>query len=329
MRITLVVPGLLSLPTDALARDPALSRMAALASPSRERDVESAVLADIPLDAASAPLAALGAGVDVGARWVARADPVSLVVGRDDARIDDIVLDLADREREMLLALLDAHFADDGVWFAAPRADAWFALTDAPQSVSGVSAEIALGVSLRELLPFGADAGRWRRFVTETQMLLHEHPLAARTRPVTSLWISGGGVLPARRGAPNLRAYATAGRDGDLLRGVASVLGGEALAVPATLREGFDVSKSEGLTIVALARVAQARELASLGVDFVVPALDALEGSRIDSLKLIASGNGGAASWTARRGSWLERWRRRRSAFVVPPSDRASADRPR
>ena len=326
MRITLVVPGLLSLPTDALARDAALSRMAALASPSRERDLESAILADIPLDAAPAPLAALGAGVDVGARWVARADPVSLVVGRDDARIDDVVHDLADREREVLLELLDAHFAADGIFIAAPRADAWFALTDASQSVSGVSAEIALGASLRELLPSGADAGRWRRFVTESQMLLHEHPLAARTRPVTSLWISGGGVLPARRSAPDLRAYAPAGRDGDLLRGIARVLGGEARAVPATLREGFDVSHGEDLTI-ALARIAQPRELASFRVDFLAPALDALERSRIDSLKLIASGSAGAASWTARRGSWLERWTRRRTAFVVPPSDRSSADR--
>jgi hypothetical protein len=52
-------------------------------------------------------------------------------------------------------------------------------------------------------LPQGAEGRRWRAVLTEIQVLLHQHPLNAerRTRglpPVNSLWLWGGGRLPAR-----------------------------------------------------------------------------------------------------------------------------------
>ena len=317
MRITLVVPGLLSLPPDALARDAALSRLATLASPDAESDLDSAILADLGLDASPAPIAALGAGVDVGTCWVARADPVSIVIGRDDARIENVVLDLSDPEREALVALLDAHFTEDGLTFAAPRADAWFALMRAPQSVRSVPPERALRSSLRSSLPSGQDAGRWRRWITETQMLLHEHPLASRRRPVTSLWFSGGGVLPPPGTLPRVGVQAAPGREGDLLRGIARLLGHDA-PTPVALRKQLD-SKVGNTAILALTVIQRPETLASLATDFLSPALDALGRSQVSAVKLIASGKGGTGSWTARKGSWLTRWTQRRVAFTPPP----------
>lgn len=62
--------------------------------------------------------------------------------------------------------------------------------------------EQALGEDLFEHLPQGADGRRWRVLINEVQVLLHQHPLNAerRTRglpPINSLWLWGGGRLPA------------------------------------------------------------------------------------------------------------------------------------
>ena len=316
LRITLVAPGLLSLPADVLSRNAALARIAAIAAPVQEPDLESAVLDDVGLDAAAAPLAALGAGVDVGDRWTMRADPVSIVVGRDDARIDDLVDDLSRAEADALAALLNAHFAPDGVSFIAPRPDAWFALLSTPQTVQTVAADLAFGVSLRPLLPSGADAARWRRWLTETQMLLHAHPLAERKRPVNSLWFSGGGRLPANANLPRLHVQAMAGREGDLVRGIGRLSNVDAASIG-----GIEDVIARGecdVALIAPNRVDSPDALATFERDFVVPSLDALGRSQVSAVRLIASDRRTAASWTARRTSWLERWMRRRSRFAAP-----------
>ena len=87
-------------------------------------DLDSALIACAGIDAPVAPLAALGAGLDVGTRWVARADPVSVDVGRDDVRIRARVDDLDADEAHALASLLRTHFADDGIAFACARSDA-------------------------------------------------------------------------------------------------------------------------------------------------------------------------------------------------------------
>jgi hypothetical protein len=317
LRITLVVPGLLSIPSEALARDAALSRIASLATPAPERDLDAAVLADLSLDAPPAPLAAVGAGIDVATRWAIRADPVTMVVGRDDARLGGYVLDLDDAERTLLLGLLNAHFASDGLLFSAPRADAWFATSAVPYAIDTTSVEQAAGRALRNLLPSGPDAPRWRRWLTEAQMLLHEHALAARAgRPVTALWFSGGGVLPDASRVPAVRACAAQSRDGDLLRGIAQLRGDDA-ALPANLDAMLQSANGEAV-VIGLAAVDSTDALTSASRDFLAPALDALGQQRVSSVKLIANGEGGAASWHARRPSWFARLTQRRSRFVPP-----------
>ncbi len=317
MRITLVVPGLLSLPAPALARDASLSRIASLATPVRESDHESALLDDLGLDAAPAPLAALGAGIDVAHRWVIRADPVTMVVGRDDARLGGCVHDLAEAERATLLALLNTHFAVDGLVFTAPRADAWFATSATPHAVTTTPVEQAIDRALRSLLPGGPDAARWRRWLTETQMLLHEHALSARDdRPVNGLWFSGGGILPAAASVSRVDASAAPGRCGDLLRGIARTRGDDA-AIPVKFDDTLGRTPSKAI-VVALGRVDSADALARVSRDFLDPALDALARGSVSSVKLIADGERCAASWCARRASWLDRLMRRRTRFVLP-----------
>ena len=318
MRITLVVPGLLLLPSDALAREASLSRIASLATPVPEPDLDSALLADLALDAAPAPLAAFGAGIELADRWAIRADPVTMVVGREDARLGGYVHDLSEDQRTTLLTLLNAHFASDGLSFAAPRADAWFAVSDRPHAVQTTSVERAAGRPLRGLLPAGVDAAPWRRWLTEAQMLLHEHPLAERAdRPVNGLWFSGGGVLPDVARTPQVGAVAAPGRNGDLLRGIARAQGGAA-ASPATLGEALAGPERDSIAIV-LAPVDSPGALERTSRDFLAPALDALARASVSSLKLIASDGQRAASWHARPSSWLARLTQRKARFVAPP----------
>jgi hypothetical protein len=316
LRITLVVPGLLALAPDALARNATLSRIAALAMVTEETDLEHAILADASLQAAPAPLAALGAGVAVADRWVTRADPVSIVVGREDARLRDVVDDLSDAERATLLDLLGGHFSADGLAFAAPRADAWFASMRVEQQVDFVPVRRAFDVPLRTLLPSGSDAARWRRWLTEAQMLLHEHPLAQRARPVNAIWFSGGGTLPPLDRPASLHACASDGRAGDLVRGLASVHG--ARAEPLGPLTDSIASSGRERVLVATSPVRSEDALAALVRDHLVPALDAVDRSKLSSMKLIADGPAGAASWIVQRRSWLARLSRRRAAFAAP-----------
>jgi hypothetical protein len=62
--------------------------------------------------------------------------------------------------------------------------------------------EQALGEDLFQHLPQGESGRAWRRLLNDAQVLLHQHPLNAWRReqglpPINSLWLWGGGRLPA------------------------------------------------------------------------------------------------------------------------------------
>ena len=217
MHLTLAVPGLLALDPATLAAARSLARLARYAGPpaTRRGDLD-ALLAAGSLDSAtggSAPLAALGAGLDPGTSHVLRADPVSLVAGRNDVALAARIDDLDGDETGAMIATLNAHFAHDGLTFHAPRADAWFVLQDTAPDLTTTPLAVVRG-AIYPWLPAGGDAVRWRRWLSEMQMLLHAHPAnaarEARGRvPVTGVWISEGGRLAERTagtGSIDLRA---------------------------------------------------------------------------------------------------------------------------
>ena len=127
MRVTLVVPGLAAAAKASRAVPGALARLAAFGHvQALPPDLDRAVVAcaGLPPDTAIAPLAALGAGFDPGTSHVLRADPVTLVAGRDDVLLAGRVTDLDRDEAAALAATLAAHFASDAVAFHVPRPDA-------------------------------------------------------------------------------------------------------------------------------------------------------------------------------------------------------------
>lgn len=327
MRVTLAVPNLLAVDRASLSGVPALARLAAYAGPPA---VEPAGLAAAMVvaaggarDAPVAPLAALGAGVASTDAWVAHADPVALVAGRDDVLLDGRIDDLERADADAMIAVLNAHFAADGLTFHAPRPDAWFVTGGAwppPQATPLPRVQGAMAVHL----PRGEHAGLWRRWMSEMQMLLHAHPANAereRTgrRPVTGLWIWGGG---SPRPAPFPAAaaiHAPPGRDGDVARGLAL---NSAIAFSGAPARLVTLSAEED-SIVVLPPVVDAADLAALDAAWLAPAVTALERHVVATFALIVDGLGPAVTWTAQAPTWRQRLRARFAPrpFAPPTGD--------
>ena len=327
MRVTLAVSQLLAVERAMLARVPAFARLARYAgTPVAEPSgFDAAVIraAGRPRDTPTAPLAALGAGFASGDGKVLRADPVTLIAGRDDVLLGGRVDDLAVADAAAMIATLNGHFGVDGLAFHAPRPDAWFVTTprDAPAVTTALSEVTG---RIYPHLPRGENAKAWRQWSSEIQMLLHEHPVnaareAAGLVPVTGVWFSGGGT-DAGIGAPaTTTIFATPGPLGDVARGLAREASADASSPPAH----FAALPPADDVIVVLAADGDAAAMNALVAAWIEPAVQALERRVLSSLALIADGSGGAYTWNARAPYWPQRLRARFAApvFAVPATD--------
>jgi len=329
MRLTLAVPDLLALDHGALAGAPALSTLAHYARKPETRcgTLDTFLLAHAPEaePMATAPFAALGAGLDPGEHYVLRADPVSLVAGRNDvalaARIDDLSAD----ETGSLIATLNAHFGRDGLSFEAPRPDAWFILTDATPDVTTTPLAVVRGAIYR-WLPIGGDAARWRRWLSEMQMLLHDHAAntarEARGRvPVTGIWISEGGRLGRTPQESDRAMFAATGAAGDVARGLARARGSTAGATPTS----FAALPLQTSAIAVVERM-DAASVAQLQSAWLGPAVAALERGQLESLSLLSDGHGIAAAWHASRPGWRMRMAAKYASRSFMPPQREEDD---
>jgi len=320
MHLVLSLPGLLSQLRDDDARAPSLARLVAVAGrPVREADGIDALLAtrygiehasgtDCPL----APVRLAALGVDPGnAFWLA-ADPVTLVAGRDDVRLQGVARDLDAHDAAELISLLNAHFVGDDIEFTAARPDAWFVRVPHAVHLRTRPLAVAMERTLRDFLPTGPDAAVWRRWQSEIQMLLHEHPVnAARERhgkaPANSVWFSEGGMRPAQ--SARALAVRTFADDGVALA-LASHVGRPAHAVPASLAPILAESDNADVTIVVPTADFDAVERAWLS-----PAWSALMNGRLRVVTLLADDAGAAFEWTALR---PHAWRRMFLRFARP-----------
>jgi hypothetical protein len=324
MHLVLILPGLLAQSREhASASDapcPCLARLIAeAASPLREAEGLDALVAshygiarqnDWPL--AALRLAALGADPG-GAYWI-MADPVTLVAGREDVRPAGAVLNLTPGEAERLIDTLNRHFAADGLAFVAPCADAWFVRVSSPPRVTTHALDAAAGRALKALLPEGPDAPMWRRWLSEIQMLLHDHPVnVERERrgqaPVSSVWFSGGGTLPARSsGSGGTRTWASGG----IVAALAQHTGVPAQVLPADLAMILCARDDTGHHVVALDAPL---DLAAIEAAWTVPAWRALTHGKLRTVVIMGDGGGEALAWTARRPGF---WQRMSARFSKP-----------
>ena len=312
MQLVLVLPGLL----DTVGADAAPARAPALAellgwsgAPSRNADGLDAEIAshygiarqtDWPL----AAIRAAALGLPTGDLYWLAADPVTLVVGRDEVAFSGIVDDLASTDAATLIATLNAHFARDGIGFAAPRPDAIFARLAAAPRLATHPPAATPDRPLRLRLPEGADAPKFRRWQSEIQMLLHEHPINVEREkngrpPVNGIWFSAGGVLPPRPSpSPTIRTFASAG----IAVALATHVGASAQPLPANIGAALADASGAGLAVVVLAPDAAADEIER---SHAMPARDALARGRFEEVSILAQDAGDALCWRTRRpGLW-------------------------
>jgi hypothetical protein len=150
-----------------------------------------------------APLTLLADGQDPGGAYWLRADPAHLHAARADlilARVGDLGLSQADADA--IAATLNRHLAADDMQMVAVRPQRWYLRAGSQQALATTAPAEAMGRNVDALLPRGEHALSWHRRLNEMQMLLHDHPVNASREargaaPVNSVWLWGGGCLPA------------------------------------------------------------------------------------------------------------------------------------
>jgi hypothetical protein len=212
VNLQIFIPHSASLVSDEKSLQPALERLLAAGKHTRHFESLEVLLclkmgikkqADWPI----APLSWLGEGGQPEAAYWLRADPVHFVLQRDSFSLSEPVA-LSQHDAQTLMTVLNAHFAPDGLRFYVAGSGRWYLRLDENPEISTTLLETAMGRDVSAYLPQDVDstsagAAKWNRLLNEMQMLLHDHAVNQAREvngelPVNSVWLSGGGVLPAK-----------------------------------------------------------------------------------------------------------------------------------
>ncbi len=290
-----------------------------------------------PETLALAPWRLRGEGLDPGeATWVCL-DPLHLQAGaRQLMRSANPLSSLTPIEAEQIVATLNAHLAHDGIEIVAPHPYRWYARC-ASADFRAAAPPIA-GDALAETgLPQGPDGARWRRLLTEVQMILHSHPVneareARNASVLNALWAWGVGracPLPARKPEqwisddPILRGLALGSaaqvaptRPGAAAEAAVAGAASSASAMPASLESSIRV---QWLHDDGPARAVEAGDagawrsaLAALDAGAVKQRLEALRSGAIGMLTLHAIGPAESLKAELTRHDLRRFWRRLR-----------------
>ena len=260
---------------------------------------------DLPrLPRADWPVAAITALVDCEAPtgrtgpWL-RADPVHLRPDVADLVLFDAVdAGVSSEEARALAETVNGAFRPGGPLIDAAHPHRWYVALEAPARMATTPLSLAAGAGISAAMPRGPDAPRWRRWMNEVQMALHECPVnAERERrgaaPINSVWLWGGGSLPPVSGAP--APFVRAWSDDALVRGLARHAGVECGALPGgtSLSDGAWLGSAPRpgahlITFDALYRAARRSDLdgwraglARFSASWAKPLLDALDRGRV------------------------------------------------
>ena len=251
------------------------------------------------------PVAAITALVDCEAPtgrtgpWL-RADPVHLRPDVADLVLFDAVdAGVSSEEARALAEIVNGALRPGGPVIDAAHPHRWYVALEAPARMATTPLSLAAGAGISTAMPLGPDAPRWRRWMNEVQMALHDCPVnAERERrgaaPINSVWPWGGGSLPPVSGAP--APFVRAWSDDALVRGLARHAGVECGALPgggASLSDGAWLGSAPRpgahlITFDALYRAARRSDLdgwraglARFSASWAKPLLDALDRGRV------------------------------------------------
>ncbi|HUQ28140.1 MAG TPA: hypothetical protein VM051_06080 [Usitatibacter sp.] len=251
-----------------------------------------------PVPVAALEQAACGVA---GGSWM-RADPVHLRVEGDALRLHEAaLLSISKEEASTLVAMLQSHFAADGIEFHARTPERWYVRLGAGEAPATTPLDEAAGRNVFGLIP--ADA-KWRNALTEAQMLLSAHEVNARREaegkpPINSIWFWGAGALPAARP----RTYATVYANDPLARGLGDWSGARVQALPAGIAD-IDLERESESTLAVVSHTGAELEQRWFG-----PLARAID--RFDRVRLILPSRGDtlvatltpSARWRLFRGS--------------------------
>ncbi len=130
--------------------------------------------------------------------WL-RFDPVGLVPDLSSVWVERPVrLDFSLSALQPLVAELDAMFAAEGLrWQLVPEHGFGLLELETLPAVDFMPLTEVQGQRLDEVLPSGADAGRWCRLINESQMLFHQFRALDRAdQRSLGLWFWGAGRIP-------------------------------------------------------------------------------------------------------------------------------------
>lgn len=335
-RLLILAPGLLGPVTDPGAVAGIQPSVPALESLLRRADAlvdvhhghfEAACFSAFGLGGRELPVAAVsrfgeadGGTAHVGEHCWLRVDPVHLRIDTHTARLfSDHVLNLEAEEAFSLVACLNEHFRDDGLRFEAPVPNRWYVAVNETIRLDTHPPHHVAGRNIDEFLPRGEHAGRWRQWLNEAQMLLHDAPInAERERrgrlPVNSFWPWGAGRLPPE---PLESPPAAVNTGNPVILGLARLGDVPAMPLPESAAEWQPVEGRNLIVTTAMLDPLVNGDIEGWleAVDhfsrqWLAPAMELLEKERLNTIELAVDG----PSWFYLQRSYRWRlWRRRRS----------------
>ena len=261
---------------------------------------------------AVAPVTWLADGGTLANNYCLRADPVHLNA-QPSRMIVQTNLHLSEVEAAQICASLNAHFAQDGLFFSAPHPSRWYVRLQKAQDLMTYSIDEVDGRDARQFQAKGADALRWAAILTEIQMLLCVHPVNQQRAErgelaLNSLWFWGGGFAAKSTGS----IYAQVAGDAELLKALADFAGVSQVSFSEPLAVGATLWVWDGLA-AAIRRGDYAAWRASL-VEFenncMLPALLALQRRELQNVQLDVLQDEHLFRFILTRGSVYKVWRR-------------------
>lgn len=248
--------------------------------------------------------------------WMAGADPVYL-----EPRLDHLFVhtfapgEIPVSEFRALFRHLQDTLAAAGEFAFARVAAYGYLRSDAPLTTAGLSAQVIDQRVPNDYLPSGTDAAEFRRRLSEIEMALHEHEVneARQSRgefPINSLWIWGGGHLPAIEPRPLPPLFC----NDPLLIGYWRLSGGSLTPLPVSVPEIINITDSGFATVLP-----RYPETAPLIEPALAALRTALHTGRLDEVCLHFAND---LKVTLRPGHRFRYWRR---ASPVPELERQTA----
>ncbi len=268
-----------------------------------------------------APLLARAAGLNATHGYWLCATPVHLETRRNALVLTGpAALNVSGAESAALAGTLAGHLGEEGVTLHVGKPGQWFVQIDVAPAMTTTPLERVLGRDVREFLPQGADARRWHRLMTEMQMLLHTHAVndareAAGEPPLNSVWLWGGGTLPAAAAAP----ITTAWSNDEVIRALAQHAGSRIeppplRITPGALDEGAHFFSAD-LLVAPLRQgdlPAWSAAVTALDRDWFQPLRAALRSRRLSAITIVTDGDEGARRFDIRPLDLLKIWRKNR-----------------